>query len=318
METYNIDKLGDYQLNKQNIKKFIKESDDEVKPIVRKIIKNTKYIKFTEFMKELYKSVNDLLKCLKKNKKQVIYVYRTKEFDNKSNGWIYKYSRDMINFLEPNIKINLIDKEFKNVNNDDFIIFTDDCIYTGNQMRTNVREINQWCKKKVKIFILCPFMASDGINTLKDSIKNIKYENFNNNELIISKHKNIDKYMIDNFLNLKEMKLLKSYYGNLDLDVIINDDDDIYYTIFYGNYLLYFNHKLGDYLSTISLFYMGVVPNKYNKKIFEKRVEIGWKGLLKFQVIPLISNCGYNETNINVNRPVCPPQPYKSCKKCYI
>jgi len=56
---------------------------------------------------------------------------------------------------------------------------------------------------------------------------------------------------------------------------------------------------------------MGVVPNKYNKKIFKKRVNSGFKGQLKFQIIPLISNCVYNKTNINVNNPICPLPPYK-------
>jgi len=310
MKHIKIDKLGDYPLNKKNIKKFINESDDDVKPIVKKIIKNTKYINFNEFMKELYKSVNYLLKYLKKNKKQVFYVYKTKEFENKSNGWIYKYLQYMMNFLEPNIKIHLIDNSFIKIMNDDFIILTDDCIYTGNQMRNNVRDINKNIKKKVKIFIVCPFLTSQSIDLLNYWMNTS--ENINNNELIISKHKNIDKYLIDKFLNFEERSLLASYYGNLNLEVIINDDDDIYYTTFNGNYLLYFNHKLADYLSTISLFYMGVVPNKYNKKIFEKRVESGFKGQLKFQVIPLISNCLYNETNINVNKPVCPPPPYKN------
>lgn len=91
LKRYKIDKLGDYSLDKRNIKKFIKESDDEVKGIVRKIIKNTKYVDFKEFMRNLYKSVKDLLKILKKNKKEKFYVYKTKGFDNKSNKWIYKY-----------------------------------------------------------------------------------------------------------------------------------------------------------------------------------------------------------------------------------
>jgi len=101
-------------------------------------------------MKELYKSVKDLLKKLKENKKQVFYVYKTKNFENKSNGWIYKYLRYMMNYLAPNIKIVLIDKNFKKLIDDDFIILTDDCIYTGNQMRNNVRDVNINIKKKLR------------------------------------------------------------------------------------------------------------------------------------------------------------------------
>lgn len=53
---------------------------------------------------------------------------------------------------------------------------------------------------------------------------------------------------------------MDSYYSNLLPKDMINDDDDLY-SIEFDRFLLYFNHKLADYASTITLFYMGVVPN---------------------------------------------------------
>lgn len=307
LNKYKIDKLGDYSLDKKNIKEFIKESDDDVKGIVKKIIKNTKYVDFKEFMRNLYKSVKDLVKKLKEKKKGLFYVYKTKDFNNKSNKWIYKYIKIMIKHLEPNIKIILIDDKYKKIKTDDFIILPDDCIYSGSQIRNNIKDVIKIFKKFINIYILCPYISSQGISRILYKDSEIPYD-YN---IFVSNHININKYVINNFINTEEIKIISSYYGNLQMKDVINDDDDIYYTDFSGVYLIYFNHKLADYASTISLFYIGVVPNKYNKKIFEKRVKTGNKGKLNFQVIPLISNCIYNKSNINVNSPICPPPPYK-------
>jgi len=104
---------------------------------------------------------------------------------------------------------------------------------------------------------------------------------------------------------------MESYYSNLHPKDIINDDDDLY-SIEFQNFLVYFNHKLADYASTITLFYMGVVPNSYNKRILHERTKKGNRnGNLPLQIIPLIKNCNYNRKNINVNYPMCPHPPYK-------
>ena len=64
--------------------------------------------------------------------------------------------------------------------------------------------------------------------------------------------------------------------------------------------------------STITLFYMGVVPNSYNKRILKERTKKGNRnGNLPLQIIPLIKNCNYTPKNINVNYPICPHPPYK-------
>jgi hypothetical protein len=92
---------------------------------------------------------------------------------------------------------------------------------------------------------------------------------------------------------------------------MINDDDDLY-SIEFNKFLVYFNHKLADYASTITLFYMGVVPNSHNKRILHERTKKGnINGNLPLQIIPIINNCNYTRKNINVNYPICPHPPYK-------
>jgi hypothetical protein len=301
----------DYSLNKENIKEFIKKSDKKIRHIVKKIIDNTTYISFKEFKKQLVKSFKKFIKYIKKLKINIVYVYKTKNFENKSNGWIYYLFTSYLKTIKNNIKFILISDEKLNLlNNNDLLLITDDCIYSGHQMKSNL--INNIGKNKkinvsLLIYILCPYISSYGINaiTYKEHLIEFNYK------IIIGYHKKLDKYLCRNFLSQEEIKLMKSYYSNLNLKDVVNDDDDLYYIEFDG-FLVYFNHKLADYASTITLFYMGVVPNNYNKKILKERTKNGNKnGNLPLQIIPLINNCNYNIININVNYPICPYPPYK-------
>ena len=202
------------------------------------------------------------------------------------------------------------DEKLNLLKNNDLLLITDDCIYSGHQMKSNL--INNIGKNKktdisLLIYILCPYISSYGINaiTYKEHLTEFNYK------IIIGYHKKLDKYLCRNFLSQEEIKLMESYYSNLNLKDVVNDDDDLYYIEFDG-FFIYFNHKLADYASTITLFYMGVVPNNYNKKILKERTKNGNKnGNLPLQIIPLINNCNYNISNINVNYPICPYPPYK-------
>lgn len=303
-----LESLKDHSLI--NKTKFLKATDKRLRPIVKKILKNTKYVNHNEFIKNLYNSVKSLAYMLKKLKKKEIYVYKTKKFTSKSNGWIYNYMEKILKSLKINIKIKLIDNSYKKINDNDIIIFTDDCVYSGMQMRNNINNFLKYNKNKIKkyLYILAPYVSSSGIKVLTNKKDQKKY----NYRLLFSKHKNIDKYNIYNVLDLNEIKLIESYYSNLKLKDIKRLKEDRYLTDFNGLYLIYFNHKLADMASTISLFYMGVVPNTYNRKVLMKRTkEKNKRNNLKLQIIPLINNCNYNKLKINVHNPICPKPPYK-------
>ncbi len=129
----------DYSLNKENIKEFIKKSDKKIRHIVKKIIDNTTYISFKEFKKQLVKSFNKFIKYIKKLKINIVYVYKTKNFENKSNGWIYYLFTSYLKTIKNNIKFILISDEKLNLlNNNDLLLITDDCIYSGHQMKSNL------------------------------------------------------------------------------------------------------------------------------------------------------------------------------------
>ena len=290
-----LEKLKDHSLI--NTSKFIKASDIKVRKIVKKILDNTKYINYKEFIKNLNISIKDLLYYLKFKKLKTAYVYKSIKFNTKSNGWIYNYIKKMFKYLKSNIKLKLINlNNIKKLKNNDIVIFPDDCIYSGLQMSSNINKFIK-LKKKNLIYILTPYISSFGINNIKNTIGK-------KNKLKICKHVNIDKYLIYKYLKINEIAKIEGFYSNLEKKFL----NDKYISKFRNVYLLYFNHKLADFISTITLFYMGVVPNNYNKRALIYRTE---NTIPKLQIIPLINNCNYKKIKINVNNPICPKPPYK-------
>ncbi len=301
----------DHSLDKMNIRRFIKESDRKVREIVKKIIENTTYISFKEFRRVLFKSFRKFIDDMKREKRRIVYVYKTEKWKNKSNKWIYLLLKNYIKKENFKLKLILISKtKLKSLKSNDTIIITDDCSYSGTQMQGNlIRDFGKYKNPKtlLRIYILCPYMSSYAVKaiTYKEHEKEFNYK------VKIGYHKKLDKYLSSNFLNQEEIKEIESYYSNLHPKDMINDDDDLY-SIEFQNFLIYFNHKLADYASTITLFYMGVVPNSHNKRILHERTKKGNRnGNLPLQIIPIIKNCNYNRKNINVNYPMCPHPPYK-------
>lgn len=283
-----------YNLNKKNINNFIKTSDKEVVKIVKKIIKNTKYISNKYFFNLFKKNIKYLLKIFKKYKNIYVYVFEK----NKSNYWLYLYLKKTfnINIKEINFHSN-IDK----LTQDDYIIFIDDCIYTGNQLGGIIANFMDIFKEKIKnkeqinILVLVSFISIEGKKYIK---KTFKYNN------IQKKYKlNFVKYIYklnssNKILTNNEIELMNKYYPRIKL---IDNSQRNYFN---DKYFIYFNHKLADGTSTIPLFYKGLVPNTYNLNILSNYIDGDYKKLI---IYPLISNCKYSN-NFNND---CPKAPYK-------
>lgn len=324
-----IDEYGDYSLDERNIERFLKECNEDIRPIIRKIIENTKYISFREFMRSLFKSVKDLNDVLIEMDKKIIYLY---ECRCKCNKWIFKYFNRMIKYLNPEIKVKVINDRYKNFKDDDFIILPFDCLYTGFQITKNTKILcnNNKKKKSIDIYVLSPYMSSFGIFNMKNKEMEKEYHY----KLHIGSHKKIDEYLITEVLTFKEIEKLSQYYPKLYLE----KEEDNYDSNLENIYFFYFNHKLGDLHSTLTLLYMGVIANWFNRIQLENRLNIykiikdGWlkkanweereeierrnyilkKNMekdFKLQVIPLIKNCNYvyKYSNINTKNPICPP-----------
>jgi len=285
-----IDEYGDYSLDSRNIGRFLKECNEDIRPIIQKILDKTKYISFMEFMKTLFKSVRELVKNIDRKN---IYIY---ECSCKCNRWMFKYIYRMIKFLNPEIKVKIITDKWKNFKDDDFIILPFDCLYTGFQITKNTKILcnNNKNKKSVHIYVLSPFMSSYGIFNMK----NRELEKEYHYKLIIGSHTKIDEYLITEVLNFGEIALLSKYYPTLK-------ENEKYSSNLENIYFFYFNHKIGDLNTTITLLYMGVIPNDFNRMaLLDKKP--------KLQILPIIKNCNfvYNSLNIDTQNPICPPPVY--------
>ncbi len=290
-----IDEYDDYSLNYKNIDKFLKECNDDIRPIIKKILGKTKYVSFTDFMRSFFSSIKNLNDELKKMDKKQIYLYECK---CKCNRWIFKYFYRMIKHFNPEIKIKIINDNYKNFKDDDFIILPFDCLYTGFQITKNTKILcnNNKNKKSIYIYVLSPYMSSYGIFNMK----NKKMEKEYNYKLIIGSHIKIDEYLITEVLNFKEIELLRKYYPTIkEEDNLESNLENIYF--------FYFNHKLGDLHTTLTLLYMGIIPNYNNKRILESD-----HNRKELEIIPLINNCNYiyNYSNINTHNPICPSPIY--------
>jgi len=291
-----INEYGDYSLNQRNIGKFLKECDDDIRPIIKKILEKTKYVCFMDFMRSFFISVKNLNDELIKMDKKQVYLYECK---CKCNRWIFKYFYRMIKNFNPELKIKIITDEYKNFKDDDFIILPFDCLYTGFQITKNTKILcnNNKKKKLIYIYVLSPYMSSFGIFNMKNKEMEKEY----NYKLIIGHHIKIDEYLITEVLNFKEIELLRRYYPTM------KEGEDKLGSNLENIFFFYFNHKLGDLHTTLTLLYMGVIPNCNNRKILNTN-----NNKKELEILPLINNCNYvyNYSNIDTHNPICPPPIY--------
>lgn len=186
---------------------------------------------------------------------------------------------------------------------DDYIIFVDDCVYTGHQLGGDIASLISYNKSKSKIndytniLVLVPFISSDGMNYINEIFR----ESNQDNKFRLHYNKFITKPVnTDDLLTKKEIEIITKYYprGIYGLE----NSGGRY---FENKSLIYFQHKLADMQGTIPLFYNGLVPNDNNLKILMSINKDNFTEMIKkLEVISLISNCNDLIT-------VCPKPPYK-------
>lgn len=284
-----------HSLNKEAVNKFIQASDLDVRDICKKIIDNTTHISFEFFLIKLNSCINELLKIINPDRPIFVYTnYNIETYMNKSNYWIFLYFNNYIKLKTSNrIEIIIItSSQDINLRDDDFIIFIDDCIYSGAQIKETISKFENLNYLQLNLFILIPFVSRKGLDILQNtfnSIDNLKeYCNliFCQNSIIIKKG--------DDILTSSEIIKISSYYSKGMID-------------FKNTYFIYFDHKLASLTSTITAFYLGLVPNKYNKQKLSDYI-INYDELI---IIPIINNCHNYINKIDFFNPKCPYPPYK-------
>jgi len=291
-------------INKNNINKFIENSDKKVKNIIKKIFKNTSFITKKYFFKELYKNINNLISFINKKRKKYIYIFLDQNKNN-SNYWLFTYLKKYLKNNNLNIKLIIIGYYNLSIlankfNNNDIILFIDDCIYSGHQLGANIANFIDLTKNINinifnNIFILVPFISLNG----EKYIKNIyKYNNDTQKyKLVFNKYKNRNKMKnTDKILNKDEINLINEYYPR-NKNIIESSTN-----YFNDKSLIVFFYKIADLQSTINIFYKGLIPNSHNLNIIKNNLDIN-----NLQIIPLFSKCN---KSLNIND-ICPFPPYK-------
>lgn len=271
---------------------FIYNCDKEVREIIEKVLNNTIHISFETFMTYL---IQNFKKIIKFNRKCSLYIYITEDFIEKSNYWIYQllnYYKSSFGFKGDLIIISsLNDLRLKN---NDIILIPDDCIYSGEQLRLIVEEMTNNRNLKLNINLFISFMTNKGLDKIKNEFSN--NSNLDNCKLYLPYYiYNIDK-SINNYLSDKEIKILENYYS-IDMN---------------NRYLIYFDHKMPDYYSTVPLIYSGIVANSKNKELLfqiRKNKKIDLKKDLDY--IQFINKTD-KIRNINILEPEIIKPPYKT------
>lgn len=269
---------------------FIYNCADEVKSIIEKVIKNTIHISFETFMTYLIKNFKKIIT----NKSNInIFIYITEDFIEKSNYWIYQllnYYKSKIGFKGNLIIISSLNDE--KLKDNDIIFIVDDCIYSGEQLKLIIEEMNNTRNLKLNIYLFISFMTNKGLDKVKKEFS--ENSNLDNCKLLLVHHiyyidKSINNYLFDN-----EIKILEKYYS-IDIK---------------NRYLIYFDHKMADYYSTIPLIYSGIVANSKNKELLfqiRKNKKIDLKKDLDY--IQFINKTD-EIRNINVMQPEIIKPPY--------
>ena len=336
-----------HPINETKFQKFKNKCNQDIRYIVQKIKEKTMYISFDNFTEEFEKNINKLIETyynLELDKtERPIYVKLPSDFEDKSNYWLLLYLIDYLNknycsikiqiimtneidFESDDKKIYLIKDNIIQYQDNDIILFLDDCIYSGNQMQAQINKIKRTIElshkiNKINIFLLCSYIseiAFDKLNKIFPITKKRKVKGGANTkrpliDKIIKFYLNGDgEYneipLTNNILKFDEIEKLNEYYGG-------NEDDNQHN--FNNKYLIYFDHKLADSISTITLFYSGVVLNEENKEIitdnYDETTYKKNKTDINLDVIEFIENCDgtYENMGIQLTSPKCPYPPYK-------
>ncbi len=307
----------DHSLDKKAVERFIEASDPSVKNICRKIIDNTDHISFEKLLTRLNSNIKDLIKKVKFNgkKNQDIYCYLGLKITNhlmqKSNYWLYLYISEYIKYkTEGKINVILIDNLDTIKDNNANIMLIDDCIYSGSQMGSTIRSITYKNKMTFNFYFLIPFMSKKGKKYIEENFNANTFLSNNNCKIIFLDH----IYFIteiNNILTIDEIDKISKFYNGI--------------VSFNNKYLIYFDHKLADVVSTITGFFLGIVPCKKNIKLiidlkftYFDRIIVPDKYINNFIVIPIIKNCSNYSNKLNLTSPKCPAPPYKSSFKNFI
>lgn len=243
-----------YKINKVNKELFLYHTASDARDSMKKLLDNIIHISYDTFIQQIKNNLDEVIPL--KLEDRPIFVYIDDNDINKSTFWVYMHIEQFLN--EKKIKTKII-YNLKEVLDDDIVLLVDDCIYSGNQMTLKINNLLTDKESKLfKLFLFVPYMSLEGKLQILLKFKfNMNY-NFKF-KFFITKY--IEILPLKNYLTFEEAKNIFKYYNISYNDVL-------------GKYLIYFDHKVADDISTFPQIFNGLVPNQKNKEIQEQKQKI--------------------------------------------
>lgn len=269
--------IGTHGLHNINIKKFIEnQCSKEAKELVSFIINNTIYITYDIFHKKIIEIAYDIIEKIKIGYIPIVVINGLKIY--KSNMWVSMLIRKILisegydyNDIIDNIDNNIID--LLEIHKKILFIIPDDCAYSGTQLSNDLVISKETLNKLKKYNKLNNFKVYVSVPYISNYAKKYTFYNiFDDNNII----DDVNNYLLYHettvfFPNLIETCIIKQFnifesniiYYNPENNNVIESLLD-YFGLSYRQSLIYFDHKLADYVSTVQYIYnYGPIFNRY-------------------------------------------------------
>jgi hypothetical protein len=266
MSDFEYLEILNYPISEKNKQLFLNHIESEKdRKAMEKFINQIVHITHQQFFNAIDQVIDKVITFQKdKNlKDRPIFVFTKSTEKNKSSYWIYTYIKKYFN--AKNIKIILTHEiDYDSWQDNDIFLFVDDCIYSGSQMSTTITEVmdalqideTNNTKKKINSLLVVPYISDTGESRILRVVNSYhsKKEYFNFEIIYLKKI-----LPADNYLNSEEYKSIFEYYPNANSAKVE-----------FKNYLIYFDHKVADGVSSFPYIFNGIVPNNRNKPILVK------------------------------------------------
>lgn len=272
--TDNLYNTKSYIISEKNKNKWIcSQCSPNCKILAKFILDITRYVTNQDFLYKLKESI-----CkIPTHKKYVLFILRSPDEDLykiKSNYWISAILIDQIN--KNNLSIEIIDiiydiKDpkiyFYSFCNIDFIV-CDDGSYSGSQVKEEI--VDKIILLRNTLYLLIPFISTPAEHNILSSGKNVVLLNSDRIQTVLERCEE---------LNIKTIKLyddqniLREYTIKCELDLINSKLEKCFpnlrkqhkYDIKNRSMPFYFDHKIGDYVSTFPIIYQfGIIEKDPN------------------------------------------------------
>lgn len=302
-----------FEFNERAVKKFIASCNPDVRNIIKKILDNTLYVSFNDFIRQLNKMIDSYISSYQR---LPVYeerpVYISKNIHSKP--WLNNYVSEYINSKLSGVQIIEVDLNMIDTidfSSDDIIIFVDDCLYSGASMGTLV-DMYRSIKNRVNFYMLIPYGSLKAKNYIQQRYNGIesisrqksKRQKTDSTNLIFC-DKMVTINTITDILDVEDLDLLSDYYYESLLNTHLDSDLS----------LIYFDHNLADKNSVPAIIYLGVVANRKNQSYFQqhplKYIADFEKISENLDIIPIINNCDYYTRGVSIDSPKCPYPPHQ-------